>query len=808
MICLLTAATFAGNITIVTESQNILVKTNTVNIETVDSEATLNCKDTQIVSQSGEPAIPSKIIKILLPPDADLSTVTCVVQSTDYEPLEGALDIKPVPGMGTRIDGAEVILWPEGKKIVNGKDVAIYEANALWPRKSAGIVSAGKLRNFKIVEIAVPLAVCSPADKKLWLLTDAVVCIEFERTARIDPVDTLGQKRTKNMVVNFGQYADEYDVAMASTSSTGYTILTTSAIQSASTKLADFVSHKEARGFAVQVVTESVWGGGTGKSAGGNIQSWLQNNYITDDIKYVLLIGNPDPKEGDVAMLKEGSNPTDFFYSDLTGDDRIWEVVVGRIPYYGIPADLDHILQKTMDYENETDLQWRRNVLLPMVPLDDDTPCYQIGEQIKYNQLEPKEIPSIRIYDSTYGLVPPPEYLRSQMYPATCWANNIFGMVVWATHGSSTSASGIINTGNVPSLNDAYPSTTFQGSCTNSKPDDPGNLSYALLKNGSIGANGATTYSWYYPGQTSYTNTSTIGGMAYQYSKRVVELQSCGEALANLKEYLVPGIWENFLVFNLYGDPSVTIFAPFDDINPPEPDPMTFATVPHAIGETSIAMIADTATDPSGVEYYFTCTAGGGHDSVWQSSTDYTDTGLTPGIQYAYTVTARDLSPAQNATAPSAPASAVAGDLPPSYVDAGISTITWSGQPVQLVATVIDDGESALTHAWSATPDDGVVFVPGDNVENPTVTITKDTGDPSTVTLTLAVNDEGNPTPVTDSMTIDVYDDACKAARIGIGLAEYYPADFNGNCITDLEDLAVMAAKWLDNTGLTEPVAK
>ena len=74
--------------------------------------------------------------------------------------------------------------------------------------------------------------------------------------------------------------------------------------------------------------------------------------------------------------------------------------------------------------------------------------------------------------------------------------------------------------------------------------------------------------------------------------------------------------------------------------------------------------------------------------------------------------------------------------------------------------------------------------------------------------MTLAVNDEGNPTPVTDSMTIDVYDDACKAARIGIVLAEYYPADFDGNCITDIEDLAVITAKWLNNTGLTEPVAK
>jgi hypothetical protein len=85
---------------------------------------------------------------------------------------------------------------------------------------------------------------------------------------------------------------------------------------------------------------------------------------------------------------------------------------------------------------------------------------------------------------------------------------------------------------------------------------------------------------------------------------------------------------------------------------------MTFATAPHATGTTSIAMVATTASDASGVEYYFTCTAGGGHSSSWQSSTSYSDTGLSPGTQYTYTVKARDLSANHNETTASSPASA------------------------------------------------------------------------------------------------------------------------------------------------------
>ena len=65
-----------------------------------------------------------------------------------------------------------------------------------------------------------------------------------------------------------------------------------------------------------------------------------------------------------------------------------------------------------------------------------------------------------------------------------------------------------------------------------------------------------------------------------------------------------------------------------NETDPPTPDPMEWIFVPHVSGEGSIAMQAATALDASGVEYYFNCTSGGGHDSGWQDSTFYKDTGL------------------------------------------------------------------------------------------------------------------------------------------------------------------------------------
>ena len=86
------------------------------------------------------------------------------------------------------------------------------------------------------------------------------------------------------------------------------------------------------------------------------------------------------------------------------------------------------------------------------------------------------------------------------------------------------------------------------------------------------------------------------------------------------------------------------------DNNSPTPDPMTWATPPYATGSTSIAMVATTASDVSGVEYYFASISGGGYDSGWQDSTMYEDTGLDPNTLYTYQVKARDKSVNRNET--------------------------------------------------------------------------------------------------------------------------------------------------------------
>jgi hypothetical protein len=76
----------------------------------------------------------------------------------------------------------------------------------------------------------------------------------------------------------------------------------------------------------------------------------------------------------------------------------------------------------------------------------------------------------------------------------------------------------------------------------------------------------------------------------------------------------------------------------------------------------------------------------------------------------------------------------------------------------------------------------------------------------TTYTLTFAVHDEFNPTPIEDTMTVDVYETPCFAA-IAAGKTADYVADYNGDCIINLADFAAMIAPyWADDYALTVPI--
>lgn len=435
--------------------------------------------------------------------------------------------------------------------------------------------------------------------------------------------DMIMDSLAPDMFVNYGQLKDLYGEQFAANSQTSaigrYVVITTNAIRSASSKLNAFVAHKQSLGYTVSVVTEDNYGGLSGQSPNQKaekIRQWLKDNYVALGIKYVLLIGNPAPYEsgeGDVPMkmcwprygVGDGyeNAPTDAFYADLTGNwdldgDGLYgewsdystaggvdfspEVYVARIPVYSANyAVLDSILQKTIDYETSGSTDWRKSALLPMSFSDGGTDGAYLGEQMKNDYLSANGYSIWRMYqhgvsgsctlDSTFASE---ENLRGGSIMSNRWAASDFGIVSWWGHGNvqgayvgygSCSDGAFMLSGDAPGLDNAHPSFTYQCSCLNGYPEYSSSLQYAILKNGGIATVGATRVSWYSPGQTVFGSSTTNAGMGYEYVKRLVSGKPAGDSLQQMKSSMHPysnaGLM-NCYVFNVYGDPSVSLNKP------------------------------------------------------------------------------------------------------------------------------------------------------------------------------------------------------------------------------------------------------
>ena len=566
-----------------------------------------------IAGEPGEPALPSRRVRVLLPTDADPRTVTARIADETVRSITGTHDVDPIPPVAVSRDFGRP-LWPRGRTIIDGRDTDIYGTDSFFPSSHVGRVFAGRLREYRLAEVEVFPYRYNPVTKTLRRLVDGQLVVSFERkragrargrrrTKRSDAV----REKVRGSVVNFSEYDASYEVAgvqlfdggggetPAAGASGRYVIITTSTIQGGSTELANFVAAKEAKGFAVGVVTEATWGGGTGNTAAENVRSWLVANHESMNIEYALLIGDPDPSDGDVPMkmcYPQDYNtsyeqcPTDYYFAELTGNwdldgdekygeysgdygpggaERNHEVVVGRIPCYGVMTDLDAILAKTIVYGNapESAAAWRKKALLPMEPSDGDTPGYHLGEEIKSAVLVPKgDWTYHRVYESTYGLSPSPETVPCSVNNVqTAWNGTDIGATFWWTHGSATSASDIMNLTSAATLDDTHPAFTFQCSCLNAYPENSSNLAYSILKNGGIGTISGTRVTWYWVGQTSFAGRSSNSSMTYEYAQRLVgEELPAGDALLDMKQDIAPEhavMWMNHLGFNLYGDPSL-----------------------------------------------------------------------------------------------------------------------------------------------------------------------------------------------------------------------------------------------------------
>ncbi len=166
-----------------------------------------------LAGQTGAPALPVLCIKVLLPPDADLRTVTAAIEDAATEEVPGEFDIAPMPPAMCR--GVPII--PDGLELKEGRSVAAYARDKYTPDKTLGLVLPGQMRQWRFVEIEVRPYQYNPAAKKLRKLTAGTLVVSFSRRpgekimrTRSQRMAALIERDIKKSVVNFTEASAAY----------------------------------------------------------------------------------------------------------------------------------------------------------------------------------------------------------------------------------------------------------------------------------------------------------------------------------------------------------------------------------------------------------------------------------------------------------------------------------------------------------------------------------------------------------------------------------------------------------------------
>lgn len=360
---------------------------------------------------------------------------------------------------------------------------------------------------------------------------------------------------------------------------------------------------------------------GKGRHQADMARNWMRANYKKLNLLYTLIIDNPHPDEGMIPMAKfkprkykvpepeakkeyakyllykdkprtedgkyllyDGSDPSDYYYADLDSEwdangnsiladkedyktgkiNAVADVWVGRIAYYGEDhpygaiKDVDAMLQRTMDYENESDpaiLAKRKNIF------------YVGGADKRWNRLTTyftayngAKIESYRISTGS-GFEPTAQKWASGKITQVLKEDRPYGFINFQEHGSPTGMAGQISTKSAATITERTNfGFVYLGGCDVNSPEHSDNVTYALFRHIGVGAVGATRSVTGLGG-----DNDTEGCAGYE---RLFFGHSQGEAhwrvLSDLSDTTGKVGASNFLM-NLWGDPSLLIM-PKEDI--------------------------------------------------------------------------------------------------------------------------------------------------------------------------------------------------------------------------------------------------
>lgn len=460
----------------------------------------------QSEGEPGEPDIRRRQLKVVLPHDADLGTLEVMVTDMQTQ-VVGQFRVPPVRGQGAAGSGFSGLTDSE-KTLDNppAGDPRIFGKDAFWPAVPVELTAAGTRRVVRWAEIQFAPFQWNPITRELREITSVEVQLRWEKVETLaadileklsDPaLEVMEQDRLGDVLLDGGFFPLWYHLQIQRSGTFDYVIVTTDELRRNSTELDNFVEHKENGGLSVAVVSvEAIEAFYTGSERADRIRSFLRDRYAEWGIRYVLLIGNPDPYDrsvgsadsiGSVPMKMawprgDGSEgiPTDMYYGDLDGEwdvdgdghaagkddfethstrheypddnggveneiythtwdaygyDLDQEVRVGRIPFDD-EGRVDSILDRTIRYQQAdgSSSAGRDRAYLACSFLDESTDMAYLGRRLHDRILDPGGVNAVTLYQRGSGFAHD-EHLEGAALIDE-WKDAGCGLVLMAGHG-------------------------------------------------------------------------------------------------------------------------------------------------------------------------------------------------------------------------------------------------------------------------------------------------------------------------------------------------------------------------------------
>lgn len=553
--------------------------------------------------------LPTKTFFIGLPPGC-IATSTELLSEKTIE-LPGTYTLRNAPVMDSDDDTQDP------------NDDTESEPAEAYPPTIYEYLGMSQLRKYSLAMIRFSPMTYIPTSGSLFLHEHITIRIYYTVVETLSDVllsDTAMDDIAAEVIYNYDSICTYYTATEPLRQPYDYVIITTSSLASS---VMGFFTWKTTIGYNVNIVTLTwILTNYPASDTQKSIRDFLVANYASWGIKYVLIVGThasipmrtcyPDPTNHN----NDGTHdiPTDYYYADLTGNwdsdgdgfygeknqdsvDFTPEVFVGRIPSDS-SSTVPSITLKIQQFEQNAYTGWKKNAMLLGAIYN-----FANEDNLGNPRLDGAEVMEKCRTNLLSGFTITTMYEKQgySQCPYTCtyplnnaniitqWSGTAgWGIVNWAAHGLSTSASRkvwntddgdgvpenngeiiwpiMIQNTNTPGFNNNQPPIVFAASCYVSHPETTNNLGASLLTNGAAAFIGAARVSY----ASSFWTQPSHGGhgtICYDFTDRIANKnEDCGHALYNAKQYVYNtypwNLWQdnaNMYNFNLYGDPAMAM---------------------------------------------------------------------------------------------------------------------------------------------------------------------------------------------------------------------------------------------------------